>query len=744
MHLSINYKITPFLLILLSPLSSTPSFARQLTSIELIANAYRNGEIDYRESLNYRVAAVLNQEGLPEAYRSKVPVKSATMILLEARSNKHLLSPANATLLAKGRVQTLTDLYGSGVTLLDYMSPKRRFRIHYTTEGNNAVPSIDDNPKDNIPDYVEKFADILDHVSDTEINDMGYNAAPSDDSEGGDCLLDVYLGDLKNNSNFGAAYGLTEIDLGDPSSYVYLIFDNDYSGFPANLNPGGQVEGDMKVTAAHEFFHTIQFQITDDITNYGWWMEASATWMEDRVYPEVNDYVNYIGDWFDHPNLPLDTYNSIISPTFQYGTSVWIKHMTEKYGSKFVFDVWNKIRGGDSALSAVEESLTERGTTLEEELKELRVADVTLTYDDGSIYKTWDNTNPISVPFTNTADFAKVGTVTYNNVKLDTLASEYDSFSPPGGSGALKIDFKGDGNIRVMVIGLRSTGYDVTEILPDSTDIGTITVDGFSSDGPYTGLVVIPLNYSTTDQGNFNLTGTYTTTLSDNIASITIIPVVNTSIVTGDEEGDSKVIGRQQYFIIQKDKNEKQVLESGTTWASSDSPAVKIDNNGLVTASEAIAGDVISASLGGLSTNTSLSSNNPVTMTPGTPRDCNVNSSSSNKRCFIATAAFGSPFHPYVEILREFRDSYLLTNSPGRKIISLYYFYSPPFAEKIARNAILRAIVQLCLIPAIIFSGLMIKTTMVEKILTGSLLIIIVAVLNQKSKIKNQKCISES
>ncbi|MBI5096436.1 MAG: hypothetical protein HZB32_02105, partial [Nitrospirae bacterium] len=67
-------------------LSPPPSLARQLTSIELIEKAYRTGEIDYKEALNYRVAAVLRPEGLPEGYRSRVPIKSATPVMMEARS----------------------------------------------------------------------------------------------------------------------------------------------------------------------------------------------------------------------------------------------------------------------------------------------------------------------------------------------------------------------------------------------------------------------------------------------------------------------------------------------------------------------------------------------------------------------------------------------------------------------------------------------------------------------------------
>lgn len=69
--------------------------------------------------------------------------------------------------------------------------------------------------------------------------------------------------------------------------------------------------------------------------------------------------------------------------------------------------------------------------------------------------------------------------------------------------------------------------------------------------------------------------------------------------------------------------------------------------------------------------------------------------------CFIATAAYGSPMEPQVKILREFRDRYLLTNPPGRALVSLYYTYSPPLADFIASHNQLRAVVRCCLTPLI-------------------------------------------
>jgi hypothetical protein len=69
--------------------------------------------------------------------------------------------------------------------------------------------------------------------------------------------------------------------------------------------------------------------------------------------------------------------------------------------------------------------------------------------------------------------------------------------------------------------------------------------------------------------------------------------------------------------------------------------------------------------------------------------------------CFIATAAFGSKFEPSVTLLREFRDQFLMTNSPGRSLVAFYYKNSPPIAASIAGNEIMRAIVRALLAPII-------------------------------------------
>ena len=69
--------------------------------------------------------------------------------------------------------------------------------------------------------------------------------------------------------------------------------------------------------------------------------------------------------------------------------------------------------------------------------------------------------------------------------------------------------------------------------------------------------------------------------------------------------------------------------------------------------------------------------------------------------CFIATAAFGSIFHPSVQLLREFRDSYMINNHLGRLLVTLYYRYSPHVADVIAADSTLRLITRILLLPLV-------------------------------------------
>jgi hypothetical protein len=82
---------------------------------------------------------------------------------------------------------------------------------------------------------------------------------------------------------------------------------------------------------------------------------------------------------------------------------------------------------------------------------------------------------------------------------------------------------------------------------------------------------------------------------------------------------------------------------------------------------------------------------------PGPPdRNCN-----GSDDCFIATAAFGTPFANKIDLLRAFRDAYLMNSSLGRRAVEHYYRNAEPWAKWIARHDTLRAITRVLLAPVI-------------------------------------------
>ena len=201
------------------------------------------------------------------------------------------------------------------------LTPSGHFRVHYDTEGSDAVDP-DDDDGNGIPDYIDLAATVLDSTWALEVEQLGYNPPPSDNGLGGGDEYDVYVIDLN-----GVVYGYTY--RGEQSGYTshsYIEIDNDFT------DPGyKQTRGldALRVTIAHEFHHAIQFGYYAKADGC-WWQESTATWMEEVAYPHIDDYLQYLPHFLDEPYLALNS--GACGSNHTYGSAIFSHFLDQHYG----------------------------------------------------------------------------------------------------------------------------------------------------------------------------------------------------------------------------------------------------------------------------------------------------------------------------------------------------------------------------------------------------------------------------
>ena len=210
------------------------------------------------------------------------------------------------------------------------------FRVHYDTSGWNA-PNMTDVDENGVPDYIDSTCVYLEYAWDIQVNGLGFEPPLSDKGAGGGDEVDCYI------RNFGSGgYGYTE-----PETYYYgyatsfMTIDNDYaeSQYASNGYAG------LRVTTAHEFFHVIHFRYIVDF-NLSWWMEQTAVWMEEYVWDDVNDYLAYLGYFFNDTTSQKTALDNNYG-TFMYAAAIWPKYLTKKNGVDIIRQSWEAYASTD-------------------------------------------------------------------------------------------------------------------------------------------------------------------------------------------------------------------------------------------------------------------------------------------------------------------------------------------------------------------------------------------------------------
>jgi hypothetical protein len=138
-------------------------------------------------------------------------------------------------------------------------------------------------------------------------------------------------------------------------------------------------------------------------------MEASATYMEDEAYPDVNRNYNYLPFWFEY----CDTYGlESAEREHEYGSFIFAKRLSEDFGDEIIREIWQEMAKSDG-LVAIDNVLRRKNSSLISAFSKFITANFFLEdmYVDGVDYR-----------------MAVTGKTTFNGVWIEY---QYDASKSP-------------------------------------------------------------------------------------------------------------------------------------------------------------------------------------------------------------------------------------------------------------------------------------------------------------------------
>ena len=251
------------------------------------------------------------------------------------------------------------------------------FRIHYnttftnTTENNSpeqgygdSIQIYPDDDDNGIPDYIDALGEAANYSYNFIRYDLGYQNAEliiSDcdsnsgcEDRGGSSLYDIYVNDREaasetiNGTRTEYGSNVADVDIGSGPVTSFIFIDNGMTEIDYHTHG---IDA-MKTTIAHEFF------VSDPSTYYStYFYEMSSAWIEDIIYPDINDYVAYgwTKSFFDYPNMKDD-----IDQTNGYSIALYAHYLTSKKiadNNSIIKDMWTQFESIDDPIICIDNVL---------------------------------------------------------------------------------------------------------------------------------------------------------------------------------------------------------------------------------------------------------------------------------------------------------------------------------------------------------------------------------------------------
>jgi hypothetical protein len=315
--------------------------AGAMTAYQAILEAEEAGELTVDDTALYLAYSVLAPERLPADYAALETETCGTPALHEAWLRLDETSaPVREEILS---LANRPSYGGAPVYTID--SDGGYFKIHWTDTGTHQTTES----------YAQEIADAADVAWEVQLDELGYYQPPSDQGLGGDEKYDIYVQNLP-----GTTLGYCTC-AGEPSDPTTP--NNDKA---SHIVMSTGVAYNTKIcTVSHEFQHACQ--MAADAAEPTWFMENCAVWIEEQVWPEIDDYLMYTSS---EGGLRRPMWDIRTSPggLYHYGAFTYPWFMENAFNSvDVVLEVWQNCADvwGANMLEAQIDMFENHGTTFE-------------------------------------------------------------------------------------------------------------------------------------------------------------------------------------------------------------------------------------------------------------------------------------------------------------------------------------------------------------------------------------------
>lgn len=206
-----------------------------------------------------------------------------------------------------------------------YQTIDGNFLIHYTKDRNtiDTVPAADTD-RNGIPDYIDAIGEGLEEAHRLYVDRFGFQNPNARFTPGRP--YDVYIVNLGGSATGATVPILTGKLLGSDQTPSFILIDNMIFD---NMTI-------LKASAAHQYAHAITLAYS--YRKEPWWAEATAIWLEDRLYHTLPRYLESLdfrlawkGKAFDNDNLKI-----------AQGNALWAFFLGEK-DVNLIRKIWEEI-----------------------------------------------------------------------------------------------------------------------------------------------------------------------------------------------------------------------------------------------------------------------------------------------------------------------------------------------------------------------------------------------------------------